>query len=416
MTRPGTFRLPPSGVVAAAAVLTLVLPAARAAFNVPSDGSDGAFNPTSRVQVDLSEAAIGHWNDNNAAHAGKGVYDPDKWAVVFKYSSVNIPAGVTVTFKNHSPNAPVVWLVQGDVNIAGDVDVSGNFSYRRRGGVEEGGPGGFRGGFGGFEVNRGFGPGGADDHGFASFGRRGDDASTAHTYGSATLNPLIGGSGSRSMYGDEAKEPGEGGDSYYNGGSGGGAILIAAGGSISVSGRIRADGGGNPDVATGSGGAIRLLADTINAAPDAEVSANAYKSGAGRIRVEMNKGSFRAGCAPVASFAPAGASPTIWPPETQPRITITKIGNIAAPSDPAARLDYPNQDINLPGTAPVAVTLQASNVPLNWKVSVRATPYSGQGSEVEATFKSGDLASSVWQAMITPAEGFTALQARAYKP
>jgi hypothetical protein len=33
------------------------------------------------------------------------------------HASVNIPAGVTVTFKNHASHAPVVWLVQGGVTM-----------------------------------------------------------------------------------------------------------------------------------------------------------------------------------------------------------------------------------------------------------------------------------------------------------
>ena len=33
------------------------------------------------VEVDLSQAVTGAWDANNAANAGKGVYDPSKWAV-----------------------------------------------------------------------------------------------------------------------------------------------------------------------------------------------------------------------------------------------------------------------------------------------------------------------------------------------
>ena len=102
------------------ALLTLsvafVLNATSFALTIPSDGSDGAFNPVASVEIDLGLATNNNpsvWSDNNFANAGNGVYDRVKWAVVFKYSSVNIPAGVTVIFKNHPTHAPVVWLVQG---------------------------------------------------------------------------------------------------------------------------------------------------------------------------------------------------------------------------------------------------------------------------------------------------------------
>ena len=93
---------------------------AHAQLSIPSDGSDGAFNPTTNVEIDLGLATTALWNSPGS---GNGVYDTEKWAVVFKYSSVNIPAGVTVTFKNHPSYAPVVWLVQGNVTIAGELNL-----------------------------------------------------------------------------------------------------------------------------------------------------------------------------------------------------------------------------------------------------------------------------------------------------
>lgn len=91
----------------------LALPAT-AQLNIPSDGSDGAFAPTADIEIDLGQAITGTWSDDNAgSDIGKGIYDPAQWAVVFEYSSINIPAGVTVTFKNHPSNPPVIWLVSG---------------------------------------------------------------------------------------------------------------------------------------------------------------------------------------------------------------------------------------------------------------------------------------------------------------
>ena len=87
-----------------AILTTALLLAGRAlALNFPSDDSDGNFSPGADIEVDLGQAITGAWDASNSADTGKGRYDASKWAVVFKYASVNIPAGVTVTFKNHPP-------------------------------------------------------------------------------------------------------------------------------------------------------------------------------------------------------------------------------------------------------------------------------------------------------------------------
>src|SRR5262245_36874221 len=102
------------------AILFTSIHQANAALVIPSNGSDGDLSPTGDLVIDLSEAATADWNVSSPKPT-KGVYDTNKWAVVFKYSSVDIPAGKTVSFKNHPSHAPVVWLVSGDVRIAGTV-------------------------------------------------------------------------------------------------------------------------------------------------------------------------------------------------------------------------------------------------------------------------------------------------------
>lgn len=79
-----------------------------AQLNVPSDGSDGTLNITTNTVIDLSKASYAVWNQNNSTNAGNGVYDSNKWAVVFKYSAVTIASNATVTFLNHPTHAPVV--------------------------------------------------------------------------------------------------------------------------------------------------------------------------------------------------------------------------------------------------------------------------------------------------------------------
>ena len=178
-----TIRLLTCAVVAA-----MSMAAARAALNIPSDGSDGALVITANTVIDLSQAVTGNWDANNSANAGKGIYDSSKWAVVFKYSSVTIQGGATVTFKNHASRAPVVWLVQGDVTINGTVSLDGQ-GHQPPPLLAEPGPGGFRGGAGDYAVGAadaaGFGPGGGAFKAYVSNGLFGEgEVGGAGSYGS----------------------------------------------------------------------------------------------------------------------------------------------------------------------------------------------------------------------------------------
>jgi hypothetical protein len=368
------------------ALVLALTAAAQATIPIPSDGSDGAFNPTADVQVDLSQAVTAAWDANNAAHAGKGVYDPAKWAVVFKYSSVNIPAGVTVTFKNHSPNAPVAWLVQGGVSIAGG-----------------------RGGTSGNPGSAGFGPGGGlgvvDPSGNSATGNYGDPSvgppDAGRAYGNAQILPLIGGSGG-------------GGFAAYDNGAGGGAILIAAGAVITLDGSIQTDGGYERIYnISGSGGAIRLLSDHV--AGNGRLSAQGRHPG--RIRIETNDQTYSGASDPPASAGlPNTPTPDIWPPAAEPALKMISIGGVAVPSDPTGAFTVGSQDVTLPGAAPAVVRLQATNVPSTWTVYVRVVPFSGDEVIANATKVSGNDASSVWEATIAPNLRFSAVQARAVNP
>lgn len=218
-----------------AAAMAAFVPSLFAQLNIPSDGSDGALVISSDTVIDLSQAVTGNWTNNNSANAGKGIYDPNKWAVVFKYSSVTIAPNATVTFVNHPTHAPVVWLVTNDVTINGTLSLDGQNGTSNPVNLPEPGPGGFRGGVGnhpGFGSGSGFGPGGY----YGDYG----DYSTGHSYGNLQIVPLIGGSGG-SGYQDQS------------GGAGGGAILVAASGTISVNGYCHAYGGDVPGY-QGSGG------------------------------------------------------------------------------------------------------------------------------------------------------------------
>ena len=107
-----------------------------------ANGTSGVLNITEDTVIDLSLAPDGLADGANSTN---GVYDAARWAVVFNYTSVNIDTGATLTFTNHPSNAPVVWLVSGNVNISGTVSLNGQNSQTAPT-LAAGGPGGFRGG------------------------------------------------------------------------------------------------------------------------------------------------------------------------------------------------------------------------------------------------------------------------------
>src|SRR5438094_398941 len=73
---------------------------------------------------------------------------------VLNYTTINIPASRSLTFKRNSRNTPVVVLAQGNVLIGGVIDVSAPSTSSNP--VTTPGPGGFYGGQPGMP---GFGPG-----------------------------------------------------------------------------------------------------------------------------------------------------------------------------------------------------------------------------------------------------------------
>jgi len=166
-------------------------------FNSGSTGADGAFNPTTSTTLALP---------------------PDG---VFNFTTINIPAGVTVVFTRNAANTPITLLATGNVVIAGTINLSGSPGGPPVIGAtvvgSNGGPGsagGFSGGTGGDGVlsntgGTGLGPGGGTGGTFSqsaigggggggfsgpgSAGKLGTAGGTA--YGTPSLLPLIGGSG-----------------------------------------------------------------------------------------------------------------------------------------------------------------------------------------------------------------------------
>ncbi len=387
---------------------------ASAQLTIPSDGSDGALNITADTVIDLSQAVTGTWNQNNSANAGKGVYDPDKWAIVFKYTSVNIagftsgsPAqlvGRTVRFKNHPSKAPVVWLVQGNVNIAGKLLLLG----QNEGGdavsrlvPAEAGPGGFRGGAVGPQGSGdGYGPGFALGNGGYNSGRY------ASVYGNPQILPLIGGSGHKPTF-------------EVAGAGGGGAILIAAGNVINVTGQIDVSGGtsityANPQY--GSGGAIRLIAQSVTGTTSVSqgVLSNLRAFPDGRIRIEGWLSSGLVSTPETVGVPPANP-PIIWPAANAPKARVVSVDSIVAPTDPRSPL-VAAADVAIQNNAPVSIVIETRDFPIEGVVELALIPKFSARSLLPATRISGNINVATWRVTTTLPQGFVTLQARATQP
>ena len=369
---------------------------AHAQLTIPSDGSDGAFAPVANVEIDLGLATTALWT---APGSGNGVYDPEKWAVVFKYSSVNIPAGVTVTFKNHPSYAPVVWLVQGNVTIAGELNLDGK-SGGVAGSVEalipaEPGPGGFRGAAKGpLGYGQGLGPG----------ARPGDIGRYSEAYGNPQIVPLIGGSGGSASYWHYDRIP--------NGG--GGAILIATQASVSLIGTITANSPNQPSM-SGSGGAIKIIASAIAGTGILSARSTAGNPTNGRIRLETNSLSTALLTYPESVAIPPANPPVIWPAANAPTARVISVDSINAPLDPRAPL-VAAADVAIQNSNQVNILIETTNFPIEGAVQFNITPKFGDRTTLTATRLSGDITSAIWRVQTTLPQGFVTLQARATQP
>ncbi|WP_398492788.1 hypothetical protein [Variovorax sp.] len=420
------------------------------AFNSGSTGADGVLNPPVSTEIVLPPSGI------------------------LQYTSINIPTGVTVTFKKNVLNTPVQLLVSGDVTIAGIIDLrgeagkatgtAGDGNQADDGLPGLGGPGGFDGGRGGkedaqsrLEVTRGgagLGPGGGmggyergdgcyggvyyhRHGGGGAFGGTGGSygqgscTSTpldqrfevAKSYGSPALVPLIGGSGGGGGRGSLVY-PGSGG------GGGGGAILIAASGTLTITGTINASGGtgGNLivpngsqdwDGGGGSGGAIKLVATAIK--------------GAGTLRADggcwNNNGNVTSYCS---SDYPTGSGGRIriegesitYSGTSSPVYTTDAPGPIQIANPPSIRIasvggtNVPatptgNADVALPATItnPVTVNFETVNVPTGNTIKLRVVPAYGTAVEVLSPAITGTAASGTTSVSVTLPQGPSILQA-----
>lgn len=377
-----------------------------------SDGSAVLSSFENRVLA-LSEASPANW-DASSPVPGKGVYDNNVFAVVYKYSTLNIPSSSSISYTNRSNTCPVVILVQGNATINGTLNLNSNGSQP--------GPGGFFGGAFGNTAgtilgSAGGGPGGgqpsstngvlAGSGSYSTFGTTG--IGLGSLYGNDRIIPLIGGSG---------------GGAYYNisGQGGGGAVLLVVRGTLTVNGMIQANA---PSIdfnryGAGSGGAIRIIAETLAGTGNLQAisgGGNNTTGGQGRIRIEKINGALTGqNTAPIPSYGSVGVVAKLWPDNLDPSVSVVSVGSISAPTDPFGGLTAP--DIELPSEGPFTVQAQAKNIPTNgtWSVVLRSNLRNGAAFETPMTFQSGNQLLSYWTTSLTFAEGLRTIQVRAFKP
>jgi hypothetical protein len=367
---------------------------------------------------------------------------------VFNFTTISVPAGVTVTFTRNVANTPVTLLATGDVTINGLIDVSGSNAV---GGVPgQGGPGGFEGGAGGAGFGSspngtpGLGPGGGQGGdplvgitnflgsgsggGFGTAGQANSaSAPGGPPFGVHTLFPLIGGSGG----GGGAGGPLSSGPA---GGGGGGAILIASSGTITLNttnfaqgifsrggvGTAKVVGAGSATVFSGcgAGGGIRLVANTITANGSLvdvrSLCGTGFDGGFGRVRLEAFQllGSFNtAGITTVSQGLPGRARPDA----TSASVQIMSIGGVSVPAGAAATyFNVPDVTLTSGVPNPVTVALQATNVAVGTGIVVSVVT---EGQTTRSSFTStplaGTLASSTATASVTLPPGTSVLTATA---
>jgi hypothetical protein len=169
---------------------------------------------------------------------------------IWTFTKLTVPATTTIVFKNPS-GASIV--AQGDISIAGTIDLRGYLTPSTSATLCMGnvaGPGGSAGGVagGGAGTTPADTTVGAGGGGYGAVGGNGGNhggtlgANGGPVTGTAPINPLAGGFG--------------GGSAGGMGGGGGGALQLASWGTITISGGINAGGcGGNPgDATAGQGG------------------------------------------------------------------------------------------------------------------------------------------------------------------
>jgi len=383
------------------------------AFDSGSTGADGAFSPIA---------------DSGLAFPASGILN---------LSTLNIPAGVTVTVGPNQANGPAVILVQGDAVIDGVIDVSGTngdgvgsapagfaggLPLDETGGTGQG-PGGSRGGI----SSQASGGNGGSYGSLGVAGARNSTSLRGAVYGSNVLQPLLGGSGGGGT--------GIGnGSRGYRGGGGGGAILIAVSGTLTLNGEILARGGhgepavreptgvmAGPGAGGGSGGGVRLISSNFTGSGSISVAggngglgtyfpgdsriSDGGAGGAGRVRIEADAFNFSGGVTPSVAVT-AAPSPVFA--SNLPTIRMTSIGGSAVPANPVGE-----SDVVLPSTIsnPVTIEFAATGVPLGSVVELTVVPAVGSTILASSTGLTGSVGNSNASTQVTLPQGPSVLYA-----
>jgi hypothetical protein len=437
------------------AVAVLAMLATQAfAFDSGSTGADGVFAPTVNTEVQLPESGILNYASINI---------PAGVTVKFKRNIANTPVYLLV-----SGNVTIAGKIDINGSKGADVGTAGDGNLADDGNPGKGGPGGFDGGRGGFDDAQirpsiigggtGLGPGGGyGAHGgvtgttvanycnpenAASYTVRiGANASHSEvggtmaqgytcavspattntltfpakpavaTYGSAILQPLVGGSGGGG---------GAGGTNFggSGGGGGGGAMLLAVSGTLTLTGTISAS-AGQPGLVAGvnaggtggygSGGSVRIVATTMTGAGRIFVGGNEnnyyeYTSYSGRVRIEAESTTYTGTTYPT--YIADTPAPVFL--SNVPSLKIVNVGGSAVPANPTgvADLTFPATLVN-----PVTISLTTTNVPVGNTVLVKVIPANGPVIEAVSPAITGTNASGTASVSVNLPQGPSTLQA-----
>lgn len=419
------------------------VPAFAAPFLSGSTGADGAFAPTTNTTIQLPASGVLH------------------------YTTVNIPAGVTVKFARNAANTAVVILTTGDVNIAGGIDISGGDAlvtkYGLAGDINKGGvggPGGFDGGRGGLqEQNRkggtGYGPGGGgggqtatdgscisrpQGGGGGAFASGGENSRcitmsgagflanqrTGYggvAYGANSMLPLVGGSGGGGGNGGPNgwSLPGSGG------GGGGGALMLVSSGSVVLTGTISARGGNGGAINNGdcrdgnsgaqfndsggaggggAGGAVRILTTMFSGTGTININGalGGCRGANGNTPDQWNAG----GNGGVGRSSVEIVSGGTFSLSAIPTLAITSIGGVPVPPNPSGA-----GDVTLPGELPnpADIAISASGIPVGTVVKLTLhQPYADKVT-ANASALAGTLQASTSTGSINIPSGSSVLMA-----
>jgi hypothetical protein len=274
-------------------------PPAHCAYLAPKYLPDVCDTPASTASLDITSS--GSYDSLFDANCNGGVIQQSGGPslCVFRYGTISIEAGATVTFNNNTqPIGRSIALVSdGDLRVNGSIDVGAK-------GVYDGPGGGYLTSGGGGSGN---GQGGA---GFKTVGGAGGSTTTdgggnnggAQTLDPATVAPLIGGPKS-------------------SGGGGGGITLISCRGQVNVGGMIAASGGGgiggvillgNPVPGGGGGAGGYVVLQGISVVVTGQLYANGGAGGAGTSsaatqQYDGNDGTWSDTTAAMGGSSPNGA-------------------------------------------------------------------------------------------------------------